>query len=186
MKNSKSKKLLYSINTKDDKKLRLYISIASVVTAMVMVAIGWKIVPIKELYDAGSLAEFVWRAVAVILGMAACLAAHEGIHILMLRKLHGHSTETGFDKAYPYIGCKDYFEKRSYILLSLAPVAIIFVILLVLLLVVPESWFWVVYIILILNISGSIGDFYCAYKLLIEKENIRIKDDGKTVEIQKK
>lgn len=186
MNNSKSKKLLYSINTKNDKKLRLYITIASVVTVVVMAAIGLKIVPIKALYDVDSLAKFSWRAVTVVLGMAACLAAHEGIHILMLRKFHGYSTEAGFDKAYPYIGCKDYFEKKNYLFIIFAPVAIIFVILLLLLLIVPDSWFWVVYIIFILNISGSVGDFYCAYKILKEKGNIKIKDDGKTVEILRK
>ena len=183
---SKTKKPLYSFDTKENKKLRLYITVASILTAAIIAVIGQRLVPIKKLYDAASLEEFIWRAVVVVLGMAACLAAHEGIHILMLKKLHGYSTDTGFDKAYPYIGSKDTFEKRNYVLLSLAPVAVILIVLIALLLVVNESWFWVVYIILIMHVAGSVGDFYCAYKILTQKEEIKIKDDGKTVDILKK
>lgn len=182
----KPTKPIYSFDTKKDKKLRLYISAASVLTAIIMFVIGCFIVPIKELYDAESFGAFAWRALAVVLSMAACLAAHEGIHILLLKKFHGSSADAGFDEMYPRIGSKDTFERQNYVLISLAPVIILFAVLLVTLLLVSEAWFWVVYITLIMHISGSVGDIFCAYKIITEKEEIRISDDGKTVELLKK
>ena len=181
---AKSKKL-YSFNAQTDKKLRHNISIASILTAAAMLVIGFFIVPIRALYDVPTLGAFIWRAVIIVLGMAVCLAVHEEIHIIALKRVTGKKADTGFDNAYPYIGSSDTFEKGSYLIISLSPIVIIGVLLLALLFLVPISWFWVVYIILIMHISGSVGDFYCAYKIITEKNSIRIKDEGRSVEIWK-
>lgn len=192
MKNTKAKakskaksKKLYSFDAQKNKKLRRNISAASVLTAAIMLVIGFLIVPIRSLYDVPSLGAFLWRAAIIVLGMAACLVIHEEIHLIVMKRMTGKSAEAGFENAYPYIGSSESFGKRSYLIISLAPIVIIGAVLLALLFIVPKSWFWVVYIIFIMHISGSVGDFYCAYKIITEKNSIRIKDEGKSVEIWK-
>ena len=190
MKNTKAKaksksKKLYSFDAQKDIKLRRNISVASILTALVMLVIGLFIVPIRSLYDVPRLGAFLWRAAIIVLGMAACLAIHEEIHIITMKRMTGKSAEAGFENAYPYIGSRESFDKRSYLVISLAPIVIIGAVLLALLFIVPKSWFWVVYIIFMMHVSGSVGDFYCAYKIITEKNSIRIKDEGKSVEIWK-
>lgn len=179
---SESKKL-YSIDTEQDGKLKFYVNLASVFTGTVMFFIGCKIVPVKELYNVGGPAKFSWRSLVLLLMMVSCLALHELIRIAALKLLTGESAETGFDKIYPYVGSKSAMDRQNYIMISLAPVVLIAAVLILVLYVVPKSWFWIVYITFIMHISGSIGDLYCAIKIISEKSGIEVKDNGRAVEI---
>lgn len=174
---------LYSIDVVNNRKLRLYVDLASVFTGVVMLFIGCKIVPFKELYNVAGLAKFIWRSLTLVLCMTACLALHELIHIITMKIMTGQSAEMGFDRIYPYIGSKGEVERVKYVIISLAPIVILGAVLVALLFVVPKSKFWIVYITLIMHAMGSIGDLYCAVKIITEKKGVKIKDNGKAIEI---
>lgn len=179
---SESKKL-YSIDTEQDGKLKFYVNLASAFTGIVMFFIGCKIVPVKELYNVGGPSNFSWRSLVLLLMMAACLALYELIHIAALKLLTGESAETGFEKIYPYVGSKSAMDRTKYVMISLAPVVLIAAALILLLCVVPKSWFWIVYITFIMHVSGSVGDLYCVIRIISEKSGIKVKDNGRAVEI---
>jgi hypothetical protein len=79
---------------------------------------------------------------------------------------------------YAYAGSEAYFNKKSYIIIALAPVVIWGAVLGVLCAVLPQSWFWVVYLIQIGNISGAAGDFYVTFKFLKLPKDILVNDTG--------
>lgn len=180
---SSSSDKLYSFDVRKNKKLELYVNLASALVGIVMLIIGCRIVPFKEIYNVPSLSKFMLRAGMLVLCMAASLALHELIHIIATKVLTGHSAKTGFDKFYPYVGNKGSVGKTEYVLISLSPFVIIGAILLGLLFAVPKEIFWIVYITFILHITGSVGDLYCACKIMSERSGIRIRDNGKAVEI---
>lgn len=180
---SKKAKKLYSIDIENDRKLRFYVNLAATFTGVVMLFIGCKIVPFKELYNVAGLSKFILRTLTLITFMAASLAFHELIHIVAVKLMTGQSAETGFDRIYPYVGSRQEVDKIKYVVISLAPVVIIGVVLIALLFVVPKGQFWIIYITLMMHVAGSIGDIYCAIRIISEKKGIKIKDNGKAVEI---
>ena len=180
---SKKAKKLYSFDLENDRKLRVYVNLTAAFTGVVMLFIGCKIVPFKELYNVAGLSKFTLRTLTLIMCMAACLALHELINIVAVRLMTGQSAETGFDRIYPYVGSRQEVDRTKYVIISLAPVIILGAALVALLFVVPKAQFWIVYITLMMHVTGSIGSIYCALRIITEKNGIKIKDNGRAVEI---
>ena len=70
------------------------------------------------------------------------------------------------------------FTLKGYLIYCFAPVVIIGVVLLILNLVLPDRLFWQVYIIQMINIAGAAGELYAAYRLIKEKKELAVLDDG--------
>ncbi|MCI2113311.1 MAG: DUF3267 domain-containing protein [Ruminococcus sp.] len=84
----------------------------------------------------------------------------------------------GFTGLYAFAGCEEYFSKKPYIVIALAPIVVWGVVLAAVCCFVPESWFWVVYFIQIMNLSGAAGDLYVTCKFSKFPKDILIKDTG--------
>lgn len=69
-------------------------------------------------------------------------------------------------------------DKQGYLFIALAPVVLWGMVLLVITFIVPTSWFWVVYFVQVMNISGAVGDFYVTVKFLKFPKDILVKDSG--------
>ena len=89
----------------------------------------------------------------------------------------------GFTGIYAFAGSDDYYTKKSYIFIALAPVVVWGVILAVINAFVSETWFWIVYIIQISNISGAAGDLYVTVKFLKFPDDILVHDNGVSMEV---
>lgn len=57
------------------------------------------------------------------------------------------------------------------------------VVLLACMLAVPATWFWVVYLIQIGNLSGAAGDFYVAWNMQKMPEEILVQDSGVSMRV---
>ncbi len=79
---------------------------------------------------------------------------------------------------YAFAGSDDFYDKRSYISIALVPVVVLGIILVIVNAFVTEEWFWTIYIIQILNISGASGDFYVTYKFIGFPKDILVNDCG--------
>ena len=79
---------------------------------------------------------------------------------------------------YAFAGSNDYYDKRSYIVIALAPIVVWGVVLLVLNLLVPVQWFWIVYWVQVSNISGAAGDLYVTYRFSRLPQDILVQDYG--------
>ena len=62
--------------------------------------------------------------------------------------------------------------------IALAPVVFWGIVIAVINVLVPEGWFWVVYMIQVTNLSGAAGDLYVTVKFSRFPKDILIKDHG--------
>lgn len=166
------------IDPESDKKLRLYLSLAAVGLAAVLVGIGCIFVPITKLYDVGGVGRFILRAVLIAAGAVLYYCVHELVHAQALKRLTGNTAKIVFEKYHARCVSETVFTIKGYLVYCFAPVAIIGAVLLLLTVVLPDRLFWQVYIIQIINIAGAAGEFYAAYMLIKEKKEAAVVDDG--------
>ena len=166
------------IDPEGDKKLRLYLSLGAVGLAAVLVGIGCIFVPITKLYDVGGVGRFILRAVLIVFMAVAYYCVHELVHSYVLKRLTGITAKIVFEKYHARCVNDAVFTLKGYLIYCFAPVVIIGVVLLILNIVLPDRFFWQVYIIQIINIAGAAGEFYAAYRLIKERKELAVLDDG--------
>lgn len=166
------------IDPEEDKKLRLYLSLGAVGLAAVLVGIGCIFVPIAKLYDVGGVGRFILRAALIIVMAVVYYCVHELMHSLVLKRLTGDTAKIVLEKHHARCMSDTVFTLKGYIIYCFAPVVIIGTVLLILNIVLPERFFWQVYIIQIINIAGAAGEFYAAYRLIKERKELAVLDDG--------
>ena len=100
------------------------------------------------------------------------------MHSYVLKRLTGITAKIVFEKYHARCVSDTVFTLKGYLIYCFAPVVIIGVVLLILNIVLPDKFFWQVYIIQIINIAGAAGEFYAAYILIKEKKELAVLDDG--------
>ena len=167
------------VDLQKNKKLALIINGIGLIIAVVMAVIGQLIVPIQTLFDMeAGLGMYTLRFVVLLAGMVAYIILHELVHGVVMKHYSGQKPFYGFTGLYAYAGSKCYFDRRSYIVIALAPIVVWGVVLLILNLFAAGSWFWVVYLIQISNVSGAAGDFYVSARFSGMPQDILINDVG--------
>lgn len=125
-----------------------------------------------------SIGALLLKIVVLAAAMVVYMVLHELAHGVFIKKYSGRRAAYGVGIGYAYAGSEAYFNKKSYIIIALAPVVIWGLVLLALNLLLPSFWFWVVYGVQILNISGAAGDYYVTYKMLQMPPDILVQDSG--------
>ncbi len=170
---------IFSVDLAKDTKMMLGLNLAALVVAVLMAVPAALSVPIAALFDfSNGLLAYCLRFVALIAGMFGYIILHELVHGVTMKWFGCQKVNYGFTLVYAYAGCDDYFCKKHYITIALAPVVFWGIVLAILCLLVPESWFWVVYIIQICNISGAAGDAYVTWKFSRMPADILVRDTG--------
>lgn len=106
------------------------------------------------------------------------MVLHEVVHGIVMKLCGTKKIKYGFNGLYAYAGSDDYYDKKSYIIIALAPIVLFGIILGIINALVPKEWFWVVYFIQLENISGAAGDLYVTFKFLKLPNDILVKDSG--------
>lgn len=172
-------KEILSINLQKDKKIALLINIVSFVIMIAMAVPMHFYIPITSIFDMseGILMYFL-RLLVFIGGTVAYIILHEAVHGIAMKMCGTKKVKFGFTGMYAFAGSDDYYDKKSYIVIALAPIAVWGIILGVINCLVPASWFWVVYFIQIFNISGAAGDLYVTAKFSKLPKDILVQDCG--------
>lgn len=157
------------------------VAIASLAVAAAMVGIGLAIHPARESF--AFIKSHLWTIPLMAAMYAAYIVLHELTHGVLMRALSGVKPKYGFSLCYAYAGSSAYFDKNSHALIALAPLVIWGAALAVLERMLPNHWFWIVYIIQISNVSGSMGDVYCVLHLSRLPKEILIQDTGTRMRI---
>jgi hypothetical protein len=118
------------------------------------------------------------RLGALLVAILAYMVLHEAVHGITMKLFGCCKVKFGFTGLYAYAGTEEYITKWPYITVALAPVVLWGVVFAVLDFVVPTSWFWWVYILQIINVSGAAGDLYVTFRLLRLPRNILVQDQG--------
>ena len=143
-----------------------------------MFILGHFIVPIAKFLEFENFWEYLLRYVFLIPAFVAYIFLHEMVHGVCMKYFGAAKVKYGFTGLYAYAGSESYFYKIPYIIIVLAPVVLWGVVLLLLNCAAGTYWFWNIYFIQILNISGAAGDLYVIYSFSKLPRDILIQDTG--------
>ena len=170
---------IYSIDLQKNKKLSLVVNGIAALIAAVMAIVAHLFTPITVLYDVNvGYKVYFARLIVILVGMVLYMVLHELTHGVVMKLCGTKKIKYGFTGIYAFAGSDDYYAKKPYICIALAPIVLFFVIFLILNFLVPAEWFWVVYILQIINCSGAAGDLFVTAKFSRMPSDILVKDHG--------
>lgn len=170
---------IFSVNLQKDKKIAMVINIGAIIIGIIMAVPMHFYISITSLFDfSQGMGNYLARFIVLMVSMIAYIILHEAVHGVAMKICGTKKIKYGFTGLYAFAGSDDFYDKRSYIFIALAPVVLLGIVLAVINCFVPESWFWVVYFIQIANISGAAGDIYVTAKFLKMPDDILVKDIG--------
>ncbi len=170
---------IYRLDLMNDKKTALIVNGLALLITVPLAVLGQLAVPISSLFsfDTGTVSYFA-KFASLLIGMIAYIILHELIHGIFMKKYSGVKPSYGFTGLYAYAGSTAFFNKKHYIIIALAPVVFWGLVLLGLCFIVPKDWFWVVYFIQIMNLSGAAGDIFVTCKFAKLPKDILVNDTG--------
>ena len=144
-----------------------------------MVVIVCFIHPLSKMFNTDAhLPDVVVRLIVMVLSIIGYIVLHEAVHGVAMKLCGTKRVRFGVTGLYAYAGSDDYYSKSAYIFIALAPVVLWGIVLAVLCAVLPASWFWIVYLVEIMNISGAAGDFFVTFRFIQFPSDILVKDAG--------
>ena len=171
---------LLSIDLQKDKKTALLVNMAAVGAMVVLALIGLLLVPFRTLLDfSQGFGLYFLRLGVLLAGMFAYIVLHELTHAAVMKAYGAKKLRFGFTGMYAYAGSEaDYFAKRPYRHIALAPLVLWALIFGLLSALVPQEWFWVVWMLQIANVSGAAGDVFVTLRLLRLPRDLLVRDTG--------
>lgn len=178
---------IYSVDLQKNKKIALLVNLLALVIAAVMVVPMLFIVPISSMFsmEKGMLS-YLLRFAALLIFMVLYMILHELVHGVAMKICGTRQVKYGFTGMYAFAGSEDYYGKKAYIFIALAPVVLWGIIIALINPFVGEEWFWVVYFIQIINLSGAAGDLFVTIKFSRLPADILIKDYGVGMKVYSK
>lgn len=170
---------IYQVNMQKDKKIFWLVNGLAVLIAAVLVVPMAFWVPIQTLFDMSQgLGAYALRFGVLLAGSIVYIVLHELTHGIAMKLCGTKKIQYGFTGAFAYAGSKDYYNKKDYILIALAPIVVLGAVLLVIQLLVPVQWFWVIWWIQVSNLSGAAGDLFVSFKFSRMPKDILVQDYG--------
>lgn len=170
---------IYNVNLQKDKKIALLINFVGLVISLILAVPMDFVVPISTLFSMDNgFAAYCIRFGALIALYILYMVLHEAVHGIAMKICGTKKIKYGFTGLYAFAGSDDYYDKKSYIFIALAPVVLLGIVLAVINTFVPQDWFWVIYFIQIGNLSGAAGDLFVTIKFSRFPKDILVKDYG--------
>ena len=170
---------IYSIDLQKNKKIALFVNFLAVIIAVLLIVPMAFLVPVSTLFDMQKgLSNYILRFVVLLVLMILYMVLHEFVPGVAMKICGTKKIKYGFTGLYAFAGSNDYYDKSSYTFIALAPVVLWGFVLALINFFVSAEWFWIVYIIQIINLSGAAGDFFVAVKFSRLPKEILIKDHG--------
>ena len=170
---------IYTVNLQKDKKVAVLVNVLAIVIAAVLAIPMHFVVPFDTLFNlTNGIKDILIKCGTLIALMIVYMVLHELVHGIAMKICGTKKVKYGFTGMYAFAGSKDFYDKKAYIFIALAPVVLWGIILGIINLIVPVDWFWIVYLIQIINLSGAAGDLYVTVKFSRLPEDILIQDYG--------
>ena len=172
-------KELYAIDLQKNKKLSVLVNVLAILIAVLLVVPMHFVRPITALFSmADGLGAYALRFVVLLVLMVVYMILHELVHGVAMKLCGTKKVKYGFTGLYAFAGSEDYYDKRSYIFIALAPVVLWGLVLALITPFVSLEWFWVVYLLQVSNLSGAAGDFFVTVRFSRFPQDVLIKDHG--------
>lgn len=178
---------IYAIDLQKDKKMSLLINLLAILIAVVLVVPMAFLVPVSTVYsmENGMVDYFIrWGSFAVLL--VVYMVLHELVHGIAMKMCGTKKVKYGFTGMYAFAGSDDYYAKKTYIFIALAPVVLWGIVIAIINPFVPVEWFWIVYFIQVCNLSGAAGDLFVTVRFSRMPKDILIKDHGVGMKVYSK
>ena len=168
-----------TIDLLKNKKMALVVNLLAIVIAALLAIPMHYVVPISSLFSMeNGMQSYMFRFVGMFVLLILYMVLHELVHGIAMKMCGTKKVKYGFTGIYAYATSNDFYDKKTYIFIALAPVVLWGIILAVVNMFVSLEWFWVVYLIQISNLSGAAGDLYVTVKFLRLPSDILIRDFG--------
>ena len=175
---------IYSLNLQKDKRTAIIVNLLALAIAAVMAVSMNFFVPVTSVFDmSGGIVRYFLRLAALIVLMVLYMFLHELVHGIAMKLCGTKRVKYGFTGLYAFAGSEDYYDKKSYIFIALAPIVLWGTVLAAVNFFVPTEWFWIVYMIQLINASGAAGDLFAAVKFSRMPKNILIQDSGVSMRV---
>ena len=175
---------IYSLNLQKDKRTAIIVNLLALAIAAVMAVSMNFFVPVTSFFDmSGGIVRYFLRLAALIVLMVLYMVLHELVHGIAMKLCGTKRVKYGFTGLYAFAGSEDYYDKKSYIFIALAPIVLWGTVLAAVNFFVPTEWFWIVYMIQLINISGAAGDLFADVKFSRMPKNILIQDSGVSMRV---
>ena len=175
---------IYSLNLQKDKRTAIIVNLLAFAIAAVMAVSMNFFVPVTSFFDmSGGIVRYFLRLAALIDLMVLYMVLHELVHGIAMKLCGTKRVKYGFTGLYAFVGSEDYYDKKSYIFIALVPIVLWGTVLAAVNFFVPTEWFWIVYMIQLINISGAAGDLFAAVKFSRMPKNILIQDSGVSMRV---
>jgi hypothetical protein len=167
---------IFNIDLNKNKKAAVFINVLAVIILLAMV---FPMLPVRpfSILSCIEMASFV-RPVVFIGGLVLYLVLHEAVHGFFMWIFSKQKPHFGIKGIYAYAGSNAFFSKAHYLIIGLSPIIIWGIVLTILCFAVPDEWFWYVYLIQVMNISGAAGDIYVSVKFCRMPSDILVQDSG--------
>lgn len=168
-----------SVDLKKDKKAAVFVNLLAIAIAVILVLPMNAVIPFyRSLVSQTDIKDILIKYVVLLVLMVLYVILHELVHGVAMRICGTKKVKYGFNGMYAFAGSADYYDKTAYIFIALAPIVLWGVVLAVVNILVPAEWFWVIYIIQVLNLSGAAGDLYVSVKFSRLPRDILVQDYG--------
>ena len=166
-----------------NKKAKWMIYLVSLIVVLLLFFVANRQVPILALFFdlEGQLlsAQMLLLKLGVIVLFSIFFSIiHEKLHGHFMARYADAEVKFTFKGSSAYVTSEAFYSKRDFRIILLAPVAIMVVAIFIVTLMLSPDWFWVGYIIQIINLAGSMSDFYIAWQLRKEPSDVLISDLG--------
>lgn len=170
---------IYSIDLQKNGKMSLLVNLLAIIIAVALILPMHFLVPITSLFSMETgLYNYLLRFGALLVLMIVYVVLHELVHGAAMKICGTTKVKYGFTGLYAFAGSDDYYDKKSYIFIALAPIVLLGVVIAVINPFVSGEWFWPVYLLQVINLSGAAGDLFVTVKFSRFPKNILIKDYG--------
>ena len=168
-----------AIDLQKNKKMALFVNLLAIVIAALLAIPMHYVVPISSLFSMeNGMQSYMFRFAGMFVLLILYMVLHELVHGIAMKMCGTKKVKYGFTGIYAYATSNDFYDKKTYIFIALAPVVLWGIILAVVNMFVSLEWFWVVYLIQISNLSGAAGDLYVTVKFSRLPSDILIQDYG--------
>lgn len=173
------------VNLYTDRPRYRKLNFASFLIGAAAIAVGW----LWQGFDAllallfvGFDAYFLWLLILAAC-VLACLTLHELLHGLFFRLISGLRPRYARKGVLLFTGSEAYFSRRDYVVIILAPAAIFALAFALLSVFLQNEWFWLAIALQAVNLGGSVGDYYKAFRALRQPKNALFWETGVSLTI---
>lgn len=177
----------YSVNFQKDKKTMMIVNGLAILIVILMIVPANLYIPISSFFSMEfGFIVYITKIIVLLTGSIIYMVLHELIHGITMKYFGTKKVKYGFTGLYAFAASDDYYDKKSYIVIALAPVVVFLFVFLIITIIVNRNWFWVAYMLQVINISGAAGDFFVTYKFYKMPKDLLVKDNGISMDIYSK